>query len=290
MVSEARDAHVSRRDAAGPDPASLDREMMTRCIAVAVRSGEEGEYPYGVVICRAGKVVAESTNRVAHEHDVTRHAEVVAISQAQKALGTVSLDDCMIYVNAEPCVYCCYAIRESRMSRVVYALRSPHMGGVSKWNVLIDEDLSKTMPEVFDPPPEIIAGFMAREVKRALLKSNPLVWRRSTRVNRKRSRNGRSLAGCWRSCAGRYSIGSDAARDTPRKLQSDGCGWRNWRKGDDATASQGVARQRSISSKTATTSRASPGREPELAPERPATPAVPTGAARPLPDWCRCHS
>ena len=55
------------------------------------------------MIRRAGEVVAESTNRVAHEHDVTRHAEVVAISQAQKALGSVSLDDCMIYVNAEPC-------------------------------------------------------------------------------------------------------------------------------------------------------------------------------------------
>jgi tRNA(adenine34) deaminase len=176
VVSQARDSRVGRHDAAGSDRERLDREMMTRCIAVAVRSGEEGEYPYGVVICRAGKVVAETTNRVAHEHDVTRHAEVVAISQAQKALGTVSLDDCMIYVNAEPCVYCCYAIRESRMSRVVYGLRSPHMGGVSKWNVLTDEDLSKTMPEVFDPPPEIIAGFMAPEVERALLKWNPLVW------------------------------------------------------------------------------------------------------------------
>jgi tRNA(adenine34) deaminase len=150
--------------------------MMTRCIAVAVRSGDEGEYPYGVVIHRAGEVVAESTNRVAHEHDVTRHAEVVAISQAQKALGTVNLDACMIYVSAEPCAYCSYAIRESRMGRVVYALRSPHMGGVSKWNVLTDNDLSKTMPEVFDPPPEIIAGFMAYEVEQALLKWNPLVW------------------------------------------------------------------------------------------------------------------
>ncbi len=154
----------------------LDREMMTRCIAVAVRSGEEGEYPYGVVICRAGQVVAESTNRVAHEHDVTRHAEVVAISRAQKALGTVSLDDCTIYVSAEPCVYCCYAIRESRICRVVYGLRSPHMGGVSKWSVLTDRDLSDTMPEVFDPPPEIIAGLMAPEVERALLKWNPLIW------------------------------------------------------------------------------------------------------------------
>src|ERR1700726_2488822 len=167
---------MQRQDTDGHNRETLDREMMTRCIAVAVRSGEEGEYPYGVVICRAGKVVAESTNRVAHEHDVTRHAEVAAISQAQKALGIVSLDDCEIYVSAEPCVYCCYAIRESRMARVVYALRSPHMGGVSKWNVLTDQDLSKTMPEVFDPPPEIIAGFMAREVERALLKWNPLVW------------------------------------------------------------------------------------------------------------------
>ena len=156
--------------------ANLDREMMTRCIEVAVRSGEAGEYPYGVVICRAGAVVAESINRVAHERDVTRHAEVVAISQAQKALGTVSLEDCTIYVSAEPCVYCCYAIRESRMCRLVYALRSPHMGGVSKWNVLTDRDLSDKMPEVFDPPPEIIAGFMAREAERALLAWNPLVF------------------------------------------------------------------------------------------------------------------
>ena len=91
--------------------ADLDRRMMERAIALAVRSGEEGEYPYGVVICRDGQVVAESINRVAHERDVTRHAEVVAISDAQKKLDTVSLDDCTIYVSAESCAYCCYAIR-----------------------------------------------------------------------------------------------------------------------------------------------------------------------------------
>src|SRR3954454_19477888 len=152
-----------------------DREMMQRCIALSIRSGREGEYPYGVVICRDGKVVAESTNRVAHERDVTRHAEVVAISAAQKALGTVSLDDCAIYVSAEPCAYCCYAIRESRIGRVVYGLRSPHMGGVSKWPVLTDRDLSDAMPEVFAAPPEILAGFMAREAEEALLKASPVI-------------------------------------------------------------------------------------------------------------------
>jgi tRNA(adenine34) deaminase len=152
----------------------IDREMMQRCIELSVRSGREGEYPYGVVIWRDGDVVAESINRVAHEHDITRHAEVVAISAAQKALGTVSLDDCTIYVSAEPCAYCCYAIRESRIGRVVYGLRSPHMGGVSKWPVLPDEDLSNTMPEVFAAPPEIVAGFMAAEAEEALLMWNPV--------------------------------------------------------------------------------------------------------------------
>jgi tRNA(Arg) A34 adenosine deaminase TadA len=93
----------------------LDRKMMIRCIALSVRSGEEGEYPYGAVIRRANEILSESINRVAKEGDVTRHAEVVAISGAQKALGTVNLEDCVIYASAEPCAYCSYAIRESRL-------------------------------------------------------------------------------------------------------------------------------------------------------------------------------
>jgi tRNA(adenine34) deaminase len=59
---------------------------------------------------------------------------------------------------------------------VVYGLRSPHMGGVSKWPVLPDADLSNAMPEVFAAPPEIVAGFMAAEAEAALLKWNPVMW------------------------------------------------------------------------------------------------------------------
>ncbi|MGZ5871017.1 MAG: nucleoside deaminase [Bradyrhizobium sp.] len=153
-----------------------DRTMMARAIALSKQSGAAGEYPYGVLICRAGEVVAESINRVKHDSDVTRHAEVVAISVAQKALGSTSLEHCVIYCSAEPCVLCSYAIRESRIGRVVYGLHSPHMGGLSKWNVLKDEGLSRTMPEVFAPPPTVVAGFMADEANRALLESRPLVW------------------------------------------------------------------------------------------------------------------
>jgi tRNA(adenine34) deaminase len=155
---------------------SFDHEMMQRCIEIAVQSGRNGEYPYGAVITRAGKVIVESTNRVAHEHDVTRHAEAESISLAQKILGTISLSDCVLYATSEPCVYCSYAIRESRLGRVVYALHSPYMGGLSRWNVLTDEGLSEKMPEVFDPPPEVVSGFMAEETEQALLAWNPLVW------------------------------------------------------------------------------------------------------------------
>jgi tRNA(adenine34) deaminase len=153
----------------------VDRLMMTRCIALSKESGKAGEYPYGAVVCRDGVVVAQSINRVTHDGDVTRHAEVVAISLAQKTLCCVSLDDCEIYVNAEPCAFCCYAIRESRIRRVIFGLSSPHMGGVSKWNVLADEGLSSVMPDVFAPPPEIVAGFMAMEAEQALVKWNPLI-------------------------------------------------------------------------------------------------------------------
>jgi len=153
-----------------------DRRMMMRAIALSKASGVAGEYPYGVLICRGDAVVAESINRVKHDSDVTRHAEVVAISAAQKVLGSTSLDDCMIYSSAEPCVFCSYAIRESRIGRVVYGLHSPHMGGLSKWNVLGDESMSRTMPEVFAPPPTIVGGFMAQEAANALLEWNPLVW------------------------------------------------------------------------------------------------------------------
>ena len=113
---------------------AIDRLMMTHCIVLSRESGKAGEYPYAAVVCRGGAIVAESINRVAHDGDVTRHAEVVAISLAQKTLRSVSLDDCEIYVNAEPCAFCCYAIRESRIRRVLFGLSSPHMGGVSRWN------------------------------------------------------------------------------------------------------------------------------------------------------------
>ena len=154
---------------------AIDRLMMGHCIGLSKASGKAGEYPYAAVICRDGMIVAESINRVTHDGDVTRHAEVAAISQAQKMLGTVSLENCEVYMNAEPCAFCSYAIRETRIRRVVFGLSSPHMGGVSKWNILGDMDICSAMPEVFEPPPEVVSGYMAKEAEQALIEWNPLI-------------------------------------------------------------------------------------------------------------------
>ena len=62
------------------------------------------------------------------------------------------------------------------MSRVVFAIDSPMMGGYSKWNVLRDKGLSRKMPEAFGPAPEVIAGFMREDAEKVWRSWNPLGW------------------------------------------------------------------------------------------------------------------
>lgn len=71
---------------------ATEEEAMRRCFDVALESSRSGGYPFAAVVTHGGRIVAEATNRVSQERDVTRHAEVVALAKAQKALGTTSLD------------------------------------------------------------------------------------------------------------------------------------------------------------------------------------------------------
>jgi tRNA(adenine34) deaminase len=159
-----------------PNPQIGDEDMMRRCFELAAKSAGQGEYPYAAVIVRNGEIVAETINRVAHKRDVTHHAELVAISLAQQALDSTDLADCTIYTNVEPCAFCCYAIRESRIGKVVFSMRSPVMGGSSRWNILGDRKLSDTIPEVFAPPPVLLAEFLFEEGDATLRRSAPVAW------------------------------------------------------------------------------------------------------------------
>lgn len=152
-----------------------DLDLMRRCIALAELSLEAGEYPFAAVIARNGTLLCEEINRVRLDRDVSRHAETAAISKAQMVHGT-DLSDCTLYSTVEPCAQCAYAIREARIGRVVYGLRSPLMGGHSRWNILADPDLSKALPDIFLPAPEIISGFLQDEVEQVFCRWSPLIW------------------------------------------------------------------------------------------------------------------
>jgi tRNA(adenine34) deaminase len=153
-----------------------DAIMMRRCVALARSAGKNGEYPFAAVIARRGEFICESLNMVKVEGDVTRHAEMVAIASAQKKLRATSLDDCTLYSTVEPCAMCSYAIRETRIGRVVFSLRSPLMGGHSRWKVLTDSNLSSTLPEVFARPPIVLSGYLQHDVQAIFQKRNPLSW------------------------------------------------------------------------------------------------------------------
>lgn len=150
--------------------------MMEQCITLAMQAADRGEYPYAAVICRAGQIVCESINAVRQDRDPSHHAEFLAISTAYRRLGRASLEDCTIYSNAEPCALCSYAIRESRIGRVVYGVPAPLTGGISRWHILDDDELSKRLPEVFAPPPQVVAGFMSAQMEAAIASRYPLAW------------------------------------------------------------------------------------------------------------------
>jgi len=96
--------------------------------------------------------------------------------QALGRLRRASLEDCTIYANTEPCALCSYAMRETRIGQVVFGIPAPLTGGLSRWNILADAELSKTLPEVFAPPPEIVAGFMREQAEAAIARRTPIAW------------------------------------------------------------------------------------------------------------------
>jgi tRNA(adenine34) deaminase len=158
------------------DRSVFDLQMMRRCVELSAEAVRQRELPFACVICRDGEIVAEAINRVAHDRDVTRHAEILAISEAQRVLGRSDLSDCTIYSNVEPCPMCSFPIRETRIGRVVYAISSPMMGGFSKWNVLGDNEISNVMPQVFGEAPEVAAGLQYREAAAVWRSWNPVFW------------------------------------------------------------------------------------------------------------------
>jgi guanine deaminase len=99
----------------------MSAEFMRRAIALALENIRAGGGPFGCVVVKDGRIIAEGANRVTATNDPTAHAEVVAIREACRALKNFQLEGCELYTTCEPCPMCIGAIYWARPSRVFYA-------------------------------------------------------------------------------------------------------------------------------------------------------------------------
>lgn len=102
-------------------------------LIIATEEGNKKPYPYnfGACIVKDGKLIAKGFNHVHEEHDPSAHAEVTAIKEAAKILGTHNLDGCTMYGSHEPCLMCFSCAAWANIERVVYALPASAQTGFS---------------------------------------------------------------------------------------------------------------------------------------------------------------
>ena len=101
---------------------------MERALELAREAFKLGEVPVGAVVVRDGEIIGEGYNLREREGSVIAHAEVIAIEQACKRLGTWRLSGCTLYVTMEPCPMCAGALVNSRIDRVVYGCKDAAAG------------------------------------------------------------------------------------------------------------------------------------------------------------------
>ena len=133
------------------------REAMGKALFLANRARETGDVPVGAVVVDAdGHIIGRGWNCREADHDPTGHAEIIALREASRALGTWRLSGCTLIVTLEPCTMCAGAILASRIDRVVFGAWDPKAGAAGS---LRDVLRDARMPH----PTEVIGGVLAQE-------------------------------------------------------------------------------------------------------------------------------
>src|SRR5689334_24202309 len=116
---------------------SPDQSYMREALRMAEKAREADEVPVGAVVVREGKIIARAYNQVELLKDATAHAEMLALTQAEAAVGDWRLTDCDLYVTKEPCVMCAGALVHARIHRVIFGCADDRAGAAgSILNVL----------------------------------------------------------------------------------------------------------------------------------------------------------
>ncbi|MBA3788887.1 nucleoside deaminase [Patescibacteria group bacterium] len=155
-----------------------DELYMQRCIELAAKGSKSMDFPFGSLLVHHDSIIAEFHNEALLTNEIYKHAEMLVLIHAQKELSSSQLKKATLYCTVEPCAMCSFAIQELGISRVVFGLRSPIMGGYSKWKILQDEELGATFPNTFGKAPEISPGVLRDSVADGWKKWNPEKWAR----------------------------------------------------------------------------------------------------------------
>src|SRR2546428_9354005 len=105
-----------------------DESFMREALQQAQKAYEADEVPVGTVVVRAGKVIGRAYNQVELLKDATAHAEMLALTQAEAAVGDWRLTECDLYVTKEPCAMCAGALVHTRIRRVIFGCTDPVAG------------------------------------------------------------------------------------------------------------------------------------------------------------------
>jgi tRNA(adenine34) deaminase len=106
----------------------LDEYFMREALRQAQKAYASDEVPVGAVVVRDGKIIARAYNQVELLKDATAHAEMLALTEAEAAVGDWRLTDCEVYVTKEPCAMCAGALVHTRVRRVVFGCADPSAG------------------------------------------------------------------------------------------------------------------------------------------------------------------
>ncbi len=135
-----------------------DEYYMRQALKLAEQADEEGEIPVGAIVVINNRIIAKAYNQTERLHDVTAHAEMLALTSAFNHLGAKYLPECTLYVTLEPCVMCAGAIHWSQIGRLVYAAPDEKKG-FTQYN-----------PGILHPRTQLRQGVLASE-STALIKA-----------------------------------------------------------------------------------------------------------------------
>ena len=115
-----------------------DLHFMGQALREAHKARAAEEVPIGAVVVKEGRIIARAWNQVETLKDATAHAEMLALTAAQVAVGDWRLEKCTLYVTKEPCPMCAGAIVHCRPERVVFGCPDPKCGAAGSWINLLE--------------------------------------------------------------------------------------------------------------------------------------------------------